>query len=184
MASLDEVFEQVERANFMTPEYRHLAEIDEAMPIGHGQTISQPYTVRKMLEWLDVRPGQKVLDVGSGSGWSSALLAKLVGPKGRVYAVERVPELLDFGRANVERAGARNVEFQPAGDELGLPAAAPFDRILVSAAADKLPKELLAQLEPGGKMVIPVHNDILEISQTKADTEIKKHPGFVFVPLI
>ncbi len=183
--NIEEAFKAVDRANFMPPEIQHLAEVDNAAPIGHGQTISQPYTVRAMLEWLDPRPGEKVLDVGSGSGWTTALLAKLVGPKGRVYAVERIPELLKFGRDNVQRLGIKNAEFHPAGDELGLPEAAPFDKILVSAAADELPDELVDQLKVGGKMVIPVHDDILEITKLpggKLDTKI--HPGFVFVPLL
>lgn len=183
--TIDEVFERVDRAQFMRPQYRHLSEVDEPMPIGQGQTISQPYTVRKMLEWLDVKPGQKVLDVGSGSGWTTALLSELVGPKGKVYAVERVPELVEFGRANVERYGAKNVEFHQAGDEFGLSEEAPFERILVSAAADELPQELVEQLKIGGKMVIPVHNDILEITKLAKDKlDIKRHSGFVFVPLL
>ncbi len=183
--TIDGAFEAVDRANFMPPEVKQLAEVDSAAPIGHGQTISQPYTVRAMLEWLDPQPSEKVLDVGSGSGWTAALLAKLVGSKGKVYAVERIPELMGFGRDNVERLGINNVEFHAAGDKLGLPDEAPFDRILVSAAADELPAELVEQLKVGGKMVIPVHKDILEITKLPgAKLDIKIHPGFVFVPLL
>ncbi len=185
MDRVDQAFEAVERAAFMLPHLRQFSAVDEPAPIGHGQTISQPYTVRKMLEWLDVKPGQKVLDVGSGSGWTTALLAHLVGPKGKVYAVERVPELLEFGADNVKRLGIRNAKFFPAGDEFGLPDEAPFERILVSASADRLPKELVDQLKVGGKMVVPVHNDILEVTKTAKDKlDIKTHPGFVFVPLL
>lgn len=182
---ITEAFEAIDRANFLPPDMKHAAEFDSPIPIGYGQTNSQPYTVRLMLEWLDPRPGEKILDVGSGSGWTTALLAYLVGPKGRVYAVERVPELVEFGRQNAERAGVKNAEFYPAGEEFGLPDEAPFDRILVSASADELPQELIDQLKVGGKMVIPVQNDILEITKkTRGDLDIKKHPGFVFVPLL
>lgn len=182
---IDEAFEAVDRRQFLPKDARESAEIDAPIPIGHGQTNSQPYTVRVMLEWLDPRPGDKVLDVGSGSGWTTALLSHIVGSKGRVYAVERVPELVEFGRDNVQRAGIKNAEFYPAGDELGLPEEAPYDRVLVSASADQLPQELVEQVKTGGKMVIPVQYDILEISKVSKDKiDIQKHPGFVFVPLL
>ena len=182
---LEEAFAAADRANFMPADVRHLASLDNAVPIGYGQTISQPYTVGLMLKWLDPQPGDKVLDVGSGSGWTTALLAHLVGPKGKVYGVERIPELAEFGRENAERLGIKNAEFSTAGEELGLPEEAPFDRILVSAAADQFPEELMAQLNINGKLVIPIQHDILEITKTaKKDRDVRKHPGFVFVPLL
>ncbi len=183
---IEEAFEAVDRAKFMPANVRHLAGYDQAVPIGHGQTISQPYTVGLMLQWLDPRPGNKVLDVGSGSGWTTALLAHLVGPKGSVYAVERIPELVEFGRDNCQRFGVKNTQFSTAGEELGLPQEAPFDRILVSAAADEFPEQLMDQLKISGKLVIPVQSDILEITKTpkKNGRDVRKHPGFVFVPLL
>lgn len=183
---VEEAFEAVDRAKFMPANVRHLATYDQAVPIGYGQTISQPYTVGKMLQWLDPQPGDKVLDVGSGSGWTTALLSYLVGPKGKVYAVERIPELVEFGRQNVERAGIKNAEFSTASDELGLPEQAPFDRILVSASADEFPEHLMEQLKISGKLVIPIKGDILEITKTveKNGRDVRKHPGFVFVPLL
>lgn len=185
MDQVNEVFEAVDRANFVPKNLREAVDIDAPLPIGYGQTISQPYTVRLMLEWLNPCPGDKILDVGSGSGWTTALLAHLVGPKGQVYAVERVPELVEFGQENCDRIGIKNAQFFTAGDEFGLPEEAPFDRILVSASADKMPRELIDQLKIGGKMVIPVQNDILEITKKSAgDLDIKKHEGFVFVPLL
>lgn len=185
MDRIDQAFDKFDRTGFMPKETRRMASVDMAVPIGYGQTISQPTTVEMMLRWLAAQPGDKVLDVGSGSGWTSALLSHIVGSKGRVYAVERIPELLRFGQINCEAAGVENVRFYQATEEYGVPRYAPYDRILVSASADKIPKELLGQLKPGGKMVIPVHSDILEISKDQQNiTKIIRHPGFVFVPLI
>lgn len=185
MDQIDKVFEAVDRANFVPKELRGSVDSDVPLPIGYGQTNSQPYTVRVMLEWLDPQPGEKILDVGSGSGWTTALLSHLVGPKGQIYAVERVPELVEFGQENCERTGVKNARFFTAGDEFGLPEEAPFDRILVSASADELPQELVDQLKVSGKMVIPVQNDILEITKkSSGDLDIKKHQGFAFVPLL
>lgn len=182
---LEEAFKKIDRAKFLPEHVRQLAYIDDALPIGYGQTGSQPYTVRLMLKWLDPRPGEKILDVGFGSGWTTALLSYLVGPKGKIYAVERVPELVEFGQDNNERFGVKNAEFFQAGEELGLPEHAPYDRILVSASADEIPQGLVDQLKVGGKMVIPVHYDILEIiKKAKEKPGIKTHPGFVFVPLL
>ena len=185
MDRIEEAFEVVDRAKFMPKDVRHLAGYDQAVPIGYGQTISQPYTVGLMLQWLDPQPGNKVLDIGSGSGWTAALLSHLVGPKGKIYAAERIPELVEFGRENCERFGVKNAQFSTAGDELGLPEEAPFDRILVSASADEFPEGLMEQLKISGKLVIPIQSDILEITKTsKNSRDVRKHPGFVFVPLL
>ncbi len=182
---IDKAFQTVDRVNFLPLEQRANADIDMALPVGYGQTNSQPYTVRKMLEWLDAKPGHKVLDVGSGSGWTTALLAHIVGPKGKVYAVEKVPELVEFGQGNNQRLKVKNAEFFQASDTFGLPEYAPYDRILVSASADELPYELIEQLKPGGKIVIPIRNTILEITKTNnSDYETTEHPGFIFVPLL
>jgi protein-L-isoaspartate(D-aspartate) O-methyltransferase len=125
------------------------------------------------------------LDVGSGSGWTSVLLAHIVGPKGRVYAVERIPELVKFGRDNARRAGVTNAEFYQAGEAYGLPGHAPYERILVSASADELPRVLLEQLQIGGKLVIPIGHDILEITKHgRDDFTTRLHPDFAFVPLL
>ena len=183
--SIDKAFREVKRSNFLPKSEKSLADLDTALYIGYGQTISQPTTVRMMLEWLDAQPGDKVLDVGSGSGWSTALLANIVWPKGMVYAVERVPELVEFGRHNCQTSGITNAKFYKAGDIIGLPEYAPFDRILVSADASELPDELMDQLKIGGKTVIPIHDIIYEVTKlSKIKNDIKKHPYFIFVPLI
>jgi protein-L-isoaspartate(D-aspartate) O-methyltransferase len=185
MDVIEKAFHKVHRKNFVPKALQSQAEIDAPLPIGFGQTISQPTTVRLMLGWLDAKPGETILDVGFGSGWTTALLSQIVGPKGRVFAVEKIPQLVEFGRDNCDGAGVQNAKFFHAGKEYGLSKYAPYDRILVSASAQKLPAELLTQLKVGGKLVIPVQKDILEIIKTsKSDHETKTHPGFVFVPLV
>lgn len=182
---VDEALNAVDRRDFLPEEVQKHAHEDRPLSIGYGQTNSQPSTVRVMLEWLNVLPGQKVLDVGSGSGWTTALLSKLVGKTGYVHAVEIVPELVDYGRDNIDRAGVTNTAFHEATKDLGLPKYAPFNRILVSASTATLPSELVHQLTAPGKMVIPIGETIYEIEkdQSGAVTETH-HYGFVFVPLI
>lgn len=183
---VEKAFREIDRADFVLLKYRDEVGIDAPLPIGHGQTISQPTTVRMMLEWLEPKPGEKILDVGSGSGWTTALLSKIVGKKGQVYAVERIPELKEFGEKNCKKSGIKNAKFYLVDSKtFGLPKFAPFDRILVSASAKELPQELIDQLKTEGKLVIPVADTILEITKkSKDDINIIEHYGFVFVPLI
>jgi protein-L-isoaspartate(D-aspartate) O-methyltransferase len=187
MSRIDEAFARVPRVDFVPSRYKNLASVDTALPIGFDQTISQPTTVRIMLEWLDVRPGHRVLDVGSGSGWTTALLSLLVGDEGKVYAVEKIPELMEYGRENCGKLSINNVEFHLAGDELGYPEQAPYDRILVSAESKDIPESLLAQLKRGGIMVLPVGYDLCRVIKRKDDSvDMEKYPGFnfIFVPLV
>lgn len=170
---------------FLPESVKGEAIFDVPVPIGFGQTNSQPTTVRLMLEWLEPEPGDKVLDVGSGSGWTTALLAYLVGPQGKVFAVERMSELVVFGQENCSRVGVTNVKFFKAAKTMGLPKYAPYDRILVSATADELPKGLIDQLKPKGKTVIPVGSSVLEVTKlTNGQLAIHPHAGFTFVPLV
>jgi protein-L-isoaspartate(D-aspartate) O-methyltransferase len=183
-ARLDTAFRAVARRNFLPAVKQEFADIDMPLSIGYGQTNSQPSTVRRMLGWLDVRPGQTILDIGSGSGWTTALLAHLVGPAGQVHAVELIPELRKFGEANCEATGVTNAHFYASKEVFGLPEKAPYDRILVSASADTLPPELIEQLRPGGRLVIPIGNSIMVITKALDGTlEQQNHPGFTFVPL-
>jgi protein-L-isoaspartate(D-aspartate) O-methyltransferase len=158
------------------------------LPIGHGQTNSQPTTVRHLLQWLDVTAGQRVLDVGSGSGWTTALLGHLVGPEGSVTGVEAVPDLVDFGRANLAAYPMPWVRIEPADPHvLGLPDEGPFDRILVSAESDTLPPTLVGQLAPGGVMVVPVAgrlNVVRRPEDPDAEPEVARHGYYRFVPLV
>ena len=180
-----DAFRNTDRKDFVLPEYQKEAYEDYPLPIGYGQTISQPYTVAFMLELLQPQEGEKILDVGSGSGWTTALLAQIVGSKGCVYGMEIIPYLVTFGQNNLKKYKFPHAKILHAGKEFGLPAKAPFEKILTSAAADTLPQELIRQLAMGGTLVIPVRDEILQvhkISETK--TDVQKFPGFVFVPLI
>jgi protein-L-isoaspartate(D-aspartate) O-methyltransferase len=185
MERLDQAFEMIDRGSFLPADEQPMKNIDAPLSIGFGQTNSQPSTVYLMLDWLDPQPGDKVLDVGSGSGWTTALLAYLVGTTGKVYAVEKIPELVEFGANNCQKIGVTNAEFFDAGKRLGLPKFAPYDRVLVSAAANSLPEELLDQLSISGRIVIPVRNSVWIMDKIGPEEYQKKeHPGFAFVPLV
>lgn len=185
MTRLQEAFTASPRDKFLRQKERASAEWDVPLPIGYGQTNSQPSTVQLMLEWLQVLPGQKVLDVGSGSGWTSALLAHLVGKTGRVVATEKVPELVEFGRQNCRSLDIENVEFHQSGDIYGWPDGGPYDRILVSASAKHLPSELIGQLAENGRMVIPVRDTMYVVRKdSKGGVSHQEYPGFAFVPLM
>jgi len=173
---------EVPRASYLPPDQRRYADIDRALPIGHGQTNSQPTTVRNMLVALEVQPGQRVLDVGSGSAWTTALLARLVGPTGEVVGIERVPELIEWGRANLAGARmpwARIVAADP--HQLGAPAYGPYDRILVSAMATHVPDALCRQLAPDGVLVVPAQGELWQVTPDGAKRSLGH---YAFVPLL
>jgi protein-L-isoaspartate(D-aspartate) O-methyltransferase len=144
----------VDREKFFPPDLRDAAFADRAAPIGHGQTISQPYIVALMTDRLDLSPRHKVLEIGAGSGYQTAILAKLAG---QVYAVERIKPLLDQAWERLMDLGLRNVHFRHGDGAGGWPEEAPFDRLLIAAAARILPRQLLLeQLLDGGQAVLPV----------------------------
>ena len=180
------------------------AYIDSAFPIGHGQTISQPSTIAVMLELLGVGEGMKVLEVGSGCGYVLALLSELAGEKGKVFGLEIVPELVNGSIGNLKKAGIGtngsienlkkagigNVSVRYGDGVNGMEGEAPFDRILVSAAAEEVPGALAEQLAPGGRLVMPVgprHTQRMVLIQKDGEGNIEEsypYPGyFVFVPL-
>jgi protein-L-isoaspartate(D-aspartate) O-methyltransferase len=143
----------VPREQFVPAEYRPQAYEDHPLPIGDGQTISQPYIVALMLESLQLSPADKVLEVGTGSGYATALLAELAA---QVFSVERHPSLADGARSTLAALGYKNVKVFTGDGTLGLPEFAPFNAILVSAAASGVPSSLIAQVADGGRMIIPV----------------------------
>ena len=185
---LIEAFSHVRREEFIPEEFIPEADTNIPLPIGYGQTISQPLTVAVMLELLDLKAGQKVLDIGSGSGWTSTLMAYVVGEKGSVTAVERIPELYDFGRKNIDKFGFVNLGRVKCvlGNGLdGYPEGAPYDRILVSASAEEIPETYKKQMAIGGKMVMPIYNALAYVEKrAEDDFYIERFPGFLFVPLV
>jgi len=186
-AAVDEAFAATPRVAFLPEDQHRFARDDRALPIGWGQTNSQPTTVRAMLSLLDVHQGQCVLDVGCGSGWTTALLARLVGSSGEVIGVELVPELVEFGRANLATQNLPQAHIEPAvPNVLGLPDRGPFDRILVSAQASTLPTTLVDQLRVGGVLVVPVRGWMHEVRRTSEEgpPEVVRHGGYSFVPLV
>lgn len=183
--ALVDAFLRCDRALFVPEALLNDAYGDYPLPIGGGQTISQPTTVAIMLELLHPRCGDRVLDIGSGSGWTTALLASAVGEKGYVEGIERVSFLVDYGRRRLHAAHIANASIHPADPTvLGKPGHR-FDRILVSASAPWMPHELFDQLNPGGVLVIPVQNSLWRITKhADGTTDSFELPGFRFVPLI
>ncbi len=182
---LDAAFERVDRRDFLPPKMRGFARDDAAVPIGYGQTNSQPSTVRAMLDLLAVEPGHRVLDVGCGSAWTTALLGHLVGPGGRVVGVEIVPELVTWGRQNLAAYTMPWTRIEQAADGvLGVPELGPYDRVLVSAEATELPTGLLDQLVVDGVMVVPVRGRMTVAVRTEGEPELRQEGWYSFVPLI
>lgn len=180
-----QAFDTIRRRDFLRPAQRGFAAEDRALHIGHGQTNSQPSTVHTMLELLEVEPGQRILDLGCGSGWTTALLGALVGPTGQVFGVEIVAELVEWGRTNLTTYPMPWTSITAAdGDHLGLPQRAPFDRILVSAEAQSLPHALVDQLVVGGVLVIPIAGRMTVVRRAESGPTVVHHGFYGFVPLI
>ncbi len=198
-----EAFRQIDRADFVLPEARGKAYGNYPLPIGAEQTISQPLTVAFMLEALEPKPGEQILDVGAGSGWTTALLAHIADggekartarahtphDRGKVFALERIPELCEFGRKNIQKYDfleKGTVEWMCGDGAQGLPSDAPFDKILASAASARdIPDAWRKQLKVGGRIVAPVGGSIwLFIKKSDAEWESREFPGFSFVPLV
>lgn len=189
-----EAFKTIKRVDFLPEDVQDLAELNEALPIGYGQTISQPLVVAFMLERLQPRSGDRILDVGAGSGWTSALLAYIVGQKGKVIAIEVIPELKKFGEENVAKYNfikKKIVEFIYADGSKGCEKEAPFDKILCSASVqDEIPRAWKNQLKIEGRIVTPLGSSVwllIKKPPTKfgrGEFEEIEYPGFAFVPLI
>jgi protein-L-isoaspartate(D-aspartate) O-methyltransferase len=180
-----EAMERVPRELFVPDQERDHAYADAALPIGHGQTISQPYMVARIAEALALRPGERVLDVGTGSGYQAAVLAEL-GTE--VVTIERIPELAERARASLAAAGYPQVDVRVGDGTLGVPELAPFDAIAVAAAAPAFPETLYEQLRPRGRLVVPVggeHMQRLEVIVRSPEGPAVVHSvPCRFVPLV
>jgi len=178
-------FWDIDRKYFVPEQFSEHIYIDAPLPIGKNQTISQPSTVAFMLEQLAPKEGENVLDIGSGSGWTTSLLCHIVGQNGSVRGLERVDELVEQGKKNLAQFNfGDHCSIEKAGAQLGIPNQK-FDRILVSASAEEIPTALFDQLKIGGVLVVPVQNSVFRFEKI-SDDNIKRdeYKGFAFVPLI
>jgi protein-L-isoaspartate(D-aspartate) O-methyltransferase len=180
-----EAFRKVPRERFVSLDLRTLAYTDRPLPIGHGQTISQPLMVALMLQELALRGEEKVLDIGTGSGYQAALLAELAR---EVVSVERIEALAEHAKRILDELGYRTVAVHVAGDALGWPEGAPYDAIIVGAAAPRIPQSLLSQLGASGRIVMPVGDrkgqDLIVLEKTPEYTSVMRKGACRFVPLI
>jgi protein-L-isoaspartate(D-aspartate) O-methyltransferase len=180
-------FGEVPRHVFVPPDLAVYAYDDRALPLAHGQTISQPWVVALMLEALRLDPADRALEVGAGSGYAAALLARLCA---EVYAIERWPELAESARARLAELGAANVQVRAGDGTAGWPEAAPFDAILVSAGGPRVPPPLLAQLADGGRLVMPLGperggQELVRLTRVTPERVEREDLGAVlFVPLV
>jgi protein-L-isoaspartate(D-aspartate) O-methyltransferase len=175
----------VKRHQFVPDEYQDSAYADRPLPIGYGQTISQPYIVAWMTELLELEPGAKVLEIGTGSGYQAAVLAEL--PEVEVYTIEIVPELAEQVRERLVRLGYGEVQAKQDDGYYGWPEHAPFDAIIVTAAPDHLPQPLVEQLVDGGRLVIPIgppgsYQTLWKFVKAGEDVQAYNIGGVAFVP--
>ncbi len=181
-------FQTVDRKEFVLKKYQNQAYLNTPLPIGYGQTISQPLVVAFMLELLQAQSGDKVLDIGAGSGWVTALLAYLVGEKGRVVAIERIFELARMATNNVSKFNfiEKGIVKIVYGDgSKGYISESPFDKIICGADAKIIPESWKNQLKVGGRLITPSGDSIIVLDKvTKNKFEQKSFWGFSFVPLI
>ncbi len=179
-----EAMERVPRHLFVSPEDRRCAYNDNPLPIGHGQTISQPYIVALMTELLELQPGDRVLEIGAGSGYQTAVLSLLAG---EVFSIERVEQLGEPARERLDSLGFDNVTVRVGDGYAGWPDEAPFDAIIVTAAPETVPDALIAQLSDGGRMAIPVglhFQELFCIVKEGEKTSEEKIANVRFVPMI
>lgn len=179
-------FLKVPREEFVPAAYREQAYQDRPLPIGEGQTISQPSLVALMTQLLNLKGNEKVLEIGTGSGYQAAILSQLAR---KVHTVERLPELSNTARTVCQKLGYKNIHFHVGDGSLGLPEEQPFDAIVVTAAAKEIPKPLLDQLKLGGRLVVPagetpVSQSLKVVTKTKKGIDIEEIEPVVFVPLI
>jgi protein-L-isoaspartate(D-aspartate) O-methyltransferase len=187
--AVEDAMRRVPREEFLPAELREEAYVDSPLPIGEGQTISAPHMVAIMAENLDLKPGQKILEVGTGSGYHAAVCAEVIAPDGHIYSIERITSLASFAEDNLKRTGYAKLVTVILGDgSKGLPDHAPYDRIFVAAGAPDVPSPLTAQLAHGGKLLVPVgtrwYQDLIMVTRQGAKLEKENLGGCVFVPLV
>ncbi len=187
--AVEDAMRRVPREEFLPAELREEAYVDSPLPIGEGQTISAPHMVAIMAENLDLKTGQKILEVGTGSGYHAAVCAEVIAPDGHIYSIERITSLASFAEDNLKRTGYAKLVTVILGDgSKGLPDHAPYDRIFVAAGAPDVPSPLTAQLTPGGKLLVPVgtrwYQDLIRVTRQGAKLEKENLGGCVFVPLV
>lgn len=184
---VEDAFLRVPREQFVPQELKRSAYADSPLMIGEGQTISAPHMVAIMAEALDVEEGQKILEIGAGSGYHAAIIAALVGDSGQVYSVERFPGLAEKAQQHLKKAGVDNVTIEIGDGSEGLEQHAPYDRIYVTCASPAVPPPLLDQLKVGGKLLIPVGGMYCELQlliKKEKGVETKHLGGCSFVPLV
>ena len=184
---VERAFLEVKREEFVPDHFKHYAYVDSPLEIGHGQTISAPHMVAIMVEGLDIKKGQKILEVGAGSGYHAAIVSKLVGNKGHVYTIERYSSLVENAKKNLKSTGIKNVTIEIGDGSEGLPKYAPYDRIYVTCAAPDIPPPLIDQLKDEGKLMVPVGKMICQlelIEKIKDKLHSKNLGGCAFVPLV
>lgn len=178
-------FRKIDRKDFVPEPIKDFAYVNRPLSIGEGQTISQPLTVAFMLELLELAPEQKVLDIGTGSGWQAALIAQIVGPAGLVVSVERIKSLSESACENLSKFHFDNLEIVVGDGSLGYAEKAPYDRIVAAAVSDMIPQTWKDQLKIGGIIVAPIERSLVKIVKISDDKfETEEYPGFVFVPLV
>lgn len=175
----------IPRHLFVPPSYQGVAYQDSPLPIGKGQTISQPYIVAVMTELLQLAPGDRVLEIGTGSGYQAAILARLAR---QVISIERIPEVADAARGNLARSGVTNVRIIVSDGTVGYPEGSPYDGILITAATPSIPPPLIGQLAEGGRLVAPVGGrdlqELVRLTKKEGKTVPEHFGGVVFVPLL
>jgi protein-L-isoaspartate(D-aspartate) O-methyltransferase len=173
-------FEKIRREDFISKEYKKIAYENIPLSIGHKQTISQPYTIAFMLFLLELDNFQRILEIGSGSGYVLALINE-ISKNSEIYGIERIKEIAKNSKKVLKN---ENISIIIKDGSKGLKEKSPFDRILVSATSKEIPQKLIVQLKEGGILVAPVRNSIIQIKKFRNENKIKEFPGFVFVPLI
>jgi protein-L-isoaspartate(D-aspartate) O-methyltransferase len=174
-------FSKIKREDFILKTFISSAYLDEPLPIGNGQTISQPYTIAFMLTLLELYDNQTILEVGSGSGYVLALINE-ISKNAKIYGIERIKELAEISKKVLKNK--KNIEIFNSDGAKGLKEKAPFDRILVSASSKEIPQKLLSQLKYNGILVCVVKNSIVVAKRKCGGNKITEYPGFIFVPLV